>query len=640
MRKLKSIVIFLVFSLQLNTSVSAQSTDDCKQQIMQYNDSAYSMLDSSITRTILIGRELLGLLDACPDSMESAYAYSTLGEAYYYKGDLMMSIGAYDSAFSFLQASANSAVKADFHLLRSNAYSDLGMSRSALNDLSMALELYVLLEDSMQIGICHYNLGILHFENQNYLSAKDHFSTALSFQDQIRVGHPAGVSDIYSFLSRIHTRYGEYDSASLRIEQAEFEASDDDYVSSFIHLTKGELAQSMQQCDEAIRYFDKAASYFDTDPDYWSLIRIYLAKTKCLIEQGQLPEAENLVEYADSLNAAVVNSFLFEKSLLTFKQELSGLTEDYKKAFTYTKKLQNLEDSLYLIDYDKAVIDFEGKYLKLKTQEAERKTEVLSLKNKEQKQQSRLFMLMTASIGLLAILLGVLVAVYRSKTKREEAESSFKNKVISVLSHDIRTPMNQVQGVIDLMLENEDSFDVAKKLLPELRLSLQKSTEEVLTILEWARKELVGVEPVKSAFSLVEIVNEGVDFNKTLIEARNIQVEIDVHEHCNVHADRNHTFIALRNILNNAIKYSLKHGTIVISCKVQEGTTRLSIQDFGKGMTVSVKDKLFTQGIGTDKASGSGIGLYLTKSLMDANGISIEVASEEGKGSTFTLIFP
>lgn len=224
-----------------------------------------------------------------------------------------------------------------------------------------------------------------------------------------------------------------------------------------------------------------------------------------------------------------------------------------------------------------------------------------------------------------------------------------RDKLFSIISHDIKNPFNAVMGFSKILHERFDEIDEEKKKY-YLKL-INTSTNNLYGLLEqllsWAKAQHgdIKFEPVEIV--MCDLINSAVSFFKPALKEKKIKVHISEPQYnLIVWGDFNMLDTVLRNILNNAIKFSNQDSQINITCKKEDTEfIQVSIRDYGKGMTKEIISKLFELDEskvkdGTDGERGTGLGLIVCKEFMEKNGGQIWVESEPDKGSTFYIQIP
>jgi signal transduction histidine kinase len=234
-----------------------------------------------------------------------------------------------------------------------------------------------------------------------------------------------------------------------------------------------------------------------------------------------------------------------------------------------------------------------------------------------------------------------------SEAARREAEEAnqAKSDFLSRMSHELRTPLNAILGFSQLLeLEplTHEQHDSVDHVLSAGR-HLLELINEVLDIsrIEAGRLSL-SLEPV----AVDEVMRETVDLVRPLAQARRIRLEEDVRDpNLYVLADRQRIRQVLLNLLTNAVKYNQEHGSVNVACSPSvDGRLRISVKDTGPGIDAEKISRVFTPfdrlGAEQGEVEGTGLGLALSKALLEAMGGSIGVESTVGVGSTFWVELP
>jgi signal transduction histidine kinase len=230
------------------------------------------------------------------------------------------------------------------------------------------------------------------------------------------------------------------------------------------------------------------------------------------------------------------------------------------------------------------------------------------------------------------------------KQKLEE-NIAFKNKLFSIVSHDVRSPLMSLQGLLMLLSEDEDlSMEMLKPLLQDIAERVQVTSSFLDNLLSWAKSQLEGYRPELTELSLKKEVEEVIDIFEQIITEKHINVVSSVDENSIAVTDQNLLRLVLRNLLSNAIKFTHPGGVVEIFASYEKGDLVLSIKDNGVGMTSEGIRKVFEgkgyTSLGTMKEKGTGLGLSLCKDFIAQMNGKLWVESTPGKGSTFSFSVP
>ena len=234
----------------------------------------------------------------------------------------------------------------------------------------------------------------------------------------------------------------------------------------------------------------------------------------------------------------------------------------------------------------------------------------------------------------------------KSKAAAESANAT-KDKFLKIISHDLRTPFNSIIGFSELLNTDYDLFEdlERKNCIQEINTSSHFAYRLLDNLLTWARTQTDEIRINKENLNLKELVETSISTYLLNADSKNISVLNKVQADLIISIDKNTALTFIRNIVNNAIKFTHKGGSITIDSQLTNDSTRLIITDTGVGMTDEVIDNLFKidKGIsteGTNNEIGTGLGLILCKEFIERNGGSILVKSEVNKGSEFIVSIP
>jgi CheY-like chemotaxis protein len=238
------------------------------------------------------------------------------------------------------------------------------------------------------------------------------------------------------------------------------------------------------------------------------------------------------------------------------------------------------------------------------------------------------------------------VLLLRAKEEAELANNA-KSEFLSRLSHELRTPMNAVLGFAQLLETDEETPLTPDQVdhVREIRHAGRHLLELINEVLDLARIETGRIELSMEPVELSALIGECIALLRPLASVRQIELSLDGDDSSTVQADRLRLRQILLNLLSNAVKYNRDKGNVLISCRlVAEGRVRISVRDNGRGIAADALPRLFKPFERIESAydgiDGAGIGLALTKYLVEAMDGTIGVESVAGEGSTFWVEFP
>jgi len=223
-----------------------------------------------------------------------------------------------------------------------------------------------------------------------------------------------------------------------------------------------------------------------------------------------------------------------------------------------------------------------------------------------------------------------------------------KDKFFSIIAHDLRSPFNGFLGLTEIMVEGLAGMTMEE--IQKIAILLRKSATNLYSLLsnllEWSRMQRGLTAFVPSSFILRPKISENIALVKDAADKKEILINYTVAEDLSVFADENMLGGVLRNLLNNAVKFTPKGGVIMISARQNsEQYVEISVRDTGIGMNKNLMDNLFhldvtTSRKGTDGESSTGLGLMISKDFIEKNGGKLSIESLEGVGSVFCFTVP
>jgi two-component system, autoinducer 2 sensor kinase/phosphatase LuxQ len=227
---------------------------------------------------------------------------------------------------------------------------------------------------------------------------------------------------------------------------------------------------------------------------------------------------------------------------------------------------------------------------------------------------------------------------------KEEAETSNeqKNKLFSIIAHDIRSPFTPILGFSSVLAENADQFE--KEDIVDFSKKIHQSAQRVMellgTLLDWSRLQLDKMELSPDYLGLKDMSEKSIRLYETMAAEKNVALSIDV-EDIIVYSDRTVLDTLMRNLLGNAIKFTPKGGSVSLTSKaVCRELVMISVQDTGIGLSsenlkkiLSPNSHMTTQGTNGEK--GTGLGLSVCIDMLNKQGGAFSAESKEGEGSRF-----
>lgn len=229
------------------------------------------------------------------------------------------------------------------------------------------------------------------------------------------------------------------------------------------------------------------------------------------------------------------------------------------------------------------------------------------------------------------------------KTEHLEEMNNVKDRLFSIVSHDLKDSITSIKAFLDLLKEKSISEREFNELIPELSENADNASALLLNLLNWSKSQLQNLEPKPESFNIQEIFQEKIQLIDKKVKKKRI-VLLDESLKSIVFADKSMVEIVIQNLLANAVKFSRVGDVITVSNRERNGNVLICVEDTGVGISKENQAKLFGAGgfttRGTSDEKGTGLGLSICKQLVEMNKGQIWVESEVGFGSKFFVELP
>jgi len=230
----------------------------------------------------------------------------------------------------------------------------------------------------------------------------------------------------------------------------------------------------------------------------------------------------------------------------------------------------------------------------------------------------------------------------KEKNAELEETNAIKDKFFKIIAHDMKNPFISLLGASELLYENAPKYDSEKiaTLAKVLNDSAKNGYDMLLNLLDWARSQAGNIIFKREKINLKELLDKNLSNSIEFASGKMIKLIFDIPNDMIVYADKNMLETILRNLINNALKFTPKFGEVTVGTKNENGSFIIFVKDTGVGIEKKDFDKLFRTDIkysqqGTEHEGGTGLGLLLCKEFVEKHGGKIWVESEAMKGSIF-----
>jgi len=572
--------------------------------------------------TLLMGQRSLDIATGAHYEKGMALAYLTMGVGYGTKG---MYPEALDCDLKALRLSEKLGLEG----LSGNNYCNIAIVYSNMGDLPRALDYF---RHSLQIT---RQFSDQHGLAQAYINMGDIFTRETQLDSAL-----AYTSEALHISEKLH------DSSSLSIALSnigDIYVKKEDPLAALNYFKRSlQIAEAIHDQDGVGYNFNSMANAYHLHGQYKESIHYALASLK---EARELNAKETI---KDSYH-----------TLYTDYQDLN----DFKEALAWRNREIALTDSLYNLNKEKQIKTLQSGYdLEKKQHQVD-----LLIKDKllqhEELRQSRLLYYFSIAGAILLIIWATILTGGNLQKKRInrllEARNqeivnqnqqladlnAVKNKLLSIISHDLRSPIVTLKGFVDLINGNLLSPEQIRHFGAQMDESLTSTSTLLDNLLFWARTQMEGLKANPKSFDLQQVLEQ----NRRLAAAKASKKKITIlHEKTDdpvlAYADEVMVDIVIRNLVDNALKFCREGDSIYLSAIYVPGAVTVTVRDTGKGIDIEDQDKIFTSisytTTGTSHERGSGLGLSLCKELIEKNNGKIVFESKPGVGTSFSFTLP
>ncbi len=574
----------------------------------------------------------------------------------------------YDTAASYLEKVkklADLIAKPKFYAAYYNNMGilagDLGKMYESFGHYMQALQYFAEIDDKRNMAVLNNNIGRINQKLGDHETAIEYFLDAMAIN---RI-----YGDVYD-LGMNHGNIGISYKALEKYDKA-IEAYTTSYSIAKENGFKMEMARAllntadiymlMGDTSSAEENFLKSLEICEKENIKYGLILNNISLASLYLENQSIDKSLAYINEAE-LNAKEFQEFELLKNAYEVKVKVLKNKSDYKEALFYHERFLALKDSLTELANSQQLMDIKTKY------EAEKK----SLENKqlrvENENINQIVYWRTLFLVVLAVLL-IILAVFifnirRSRKKLEkfnaelqalnstitqqnealQTSNAAKDKLLSVIGHDLRSPFNSMLGLLQMMTTDFETFEPEeqKEILQTLFKQAGDTYQTVENILQWALNQGGKIKCKPFRLNLLDLALQEINFLKNRAEVKEIMLKNHIDSDAFILADKELMLIILRNLINNAIKFSSAGQEIIIKNRKQDNWQIIEITDQGLGMQAhQVKAILSGQHLestkGTSNEGGTGLGLQLVKEFIRMQKGIFEVESEPEKGSTFRV---
>lgn len=442
------------------------------------------------------------------------------------------------------------------------------------------------------------------------------------------------------------------DSADFYLQKTDsiFNTLNDNIGTAYVLGNKAIICSQKEECNHAEYFFHLADSILHEEGNIYAVLSFQIELAKAYIKKDEYQLA--LTKLTEGYKKS--QTFGYRELARDFSRLLSETYSklgNYQQAWFYEHTYNNLNDSIINESSIRKIADLRTEY------EVSQKQLEIDLLERERFTNR----IIIAAISFVSVALFIfLYLLYKNfklvsqqgKQLEEQKQDlqelvQTKDKMFSIISHDLRGPLHSLSSLSSLM--NEVIEFNSKEEMMIIGQSMDKSLKSVTSLLdnllEWSMQEQGHTPYSPSKFNPQEVFEELLEIFENSAMAKEIKIYNEIENCPQIFADKNTFSTIFRNLIGNAIKFTDKGGTIKICCTKIQNRQVFAVSDTGIGIAEDKLKNIFTlkefkNSYGTANEKGTGLGLHLAYEFVKLNKGTISVESEVGKGTTFFVEFP
>ncbi|MBT7994414.1 MAG: tetratricopeptide repeat-containing sensor histidine kinase [Bacteroidetes bacterium] len=579
-----------------------------------------------------------------------ASAYLHLGGSYYYISDYYQAIKYFKLSLELWEKIGDQKNEAAILSNLSMIYVTMGLYEKALDYNIQSQKICEKINDSEGIATAHYiNSSIYDNLNNDEKALSEGFTALGLFIEQKNDRyHQSSLNNIGSIYDKQHK-----DSLALVYYFKSTYLSEsvgDSWSGAYAIGNIGSVYNRMGMKDSAIYYCLKSLRFFRKFKDKNGIAKALLTLANVHFENSDLDSTFYYLEEGYSIAKEIHDMDL----MLSYNKLYSDyyiLFNNYEKAYFYHKAYTETKDSIYAEKTKNKITDYQ---IEIETAQIQAEKEIQELRARKSLTQRNFSILISFLVLLLAILFFSRYTLKkRTNTLLEQKNvelqnaNNTKDKFFAIVSHDLKNQLTAFQNISSVLAENFKTIAEEKKHHLILRINTASNTlygvlENLLT---WSSSQLQGVDYKPFVLSIKSVCENTIKELRLNAERKKITFSCEISDNLEAFADENMLRTVIRNLTNNAVKFSPEDSNIELKAELQNEMVFISVIDHGIGLSKSDVEKLFRidvnhKEIGSGKDKGSGLGLVITKEFVEKMGGQIFIESELGKGSSFSFSIP
>ena len=523
-----------------------------------------------------------------------------------------------------------------------------GNDANALTQYLEALMVAEKMNDTSKVAILNINIAELYLTNGDYETALTFYEIVKQLKSTNTDSEILGLAFLY--IAGIYAEQEKLDDAEKTIDKSieifNKPINTASILSAYGNIEaydeKGNILFKKLKYKEALKWYSESEKRCDELNYDVGYTKVYNSLANCYLRLNEIKTAEKYalkgLQKSKELTAltAIKESNLILSKIYFEKGQIS-------KAYQY--------QSEYITLYEKGSAEKFKKglgVLRSKMEFENQKKALIEENNKALAKQKTYVYITLATLLIVSLFLLLIFRTHRLQkrfTAKLKDSNQTKDKLFSVIAHDLRGPINSFYSLMKLYMDKEFSKEESAYLFPKAMADIQNISDMLNNLLLWAKTQMQGSTIKQQNIDINALVKDNIELLNPLAEKKSIKITTTIPENTLSYSDRDHMDIVLRNLISNAIKFTNRNGEIHINSFEKDDELQIEVSDNGVGMDLETQSKLFEKNntestYGTNNEKGTGLGLSLCRDMVESNGGQIGVSSIKDKGTTIYFTLP
>ncbi|TAH29729.1 MAG: hypothetical protein EAZ06_05720 [Cytophagales bacterium] len=493
---------------------------------------------------------------------------------------------------------------------------DIAGIYSEQNNTSLAIEYYLKslkIADKRRQAYIFKKMDVIYFNQKNYALSLEYALKSLKIYQKI--GKKEDIASISMNIGVSYYEQGKYE-LSLEYLQKSLKLREQigyNYGIAAVLLCLGELYIRQKQYPLALENLEKSLKMVERGlGTYEKLIALYCLNDVADIYQKQ-KKYDKSIEYAQkSMEIAKELKVLVEIGIVskTLFKAYKG-KGDYANALQYLELHKQTEDSFFSVNKTKALANLEAK-----AEIEKQQIEIEKQKEAKEFQQYINYLILTGFCSILAFA----VFIYRAKQKEKKAKeliteqkeeidqqntflvaqskeletaNQTKDKLFAIIGHDLRSLISSLESMLNLINQKMITYEEFYNFVPQFHKNVKNMQNTLENLLQWSIAQMEGISTNPTSINLNGVIDENIQLFTEIAKVKTITITAKINNEIKAWADANHVRLLLRNLINNALKFTPNNGYITIKAYSENNQAIISVIDSGVGMSEEQVKKIF-----------------------------------------------